>query len=119
MVFAVGGIVLVFVAPGLVRPELESEVWLVLAQITLVIVLFNSATRIDLRVLKGRMQLPGRLLVIGLPLTIALGAAAAALVFRELSVWEAGALACILASTDTDLAELVVRSPRVPACITR
>ncbi len=32
-------------------------------------------------------------------------------------IWEAGALACILASTDTGLAERIVSSPRVPACI--
>jgi NhaP-type Na+/H+ or K+/H+ antiporter len=41
----------------------------------------------------------------------------AALVLRNLSLWEAGALACILAPTDTGPAELIVRSPRVPACI--
>jgi NhaP-type Na+/H+ or K+/H+ antiporter len=63
------------------------------------------------------MQLPGRLLVIGLPLTILLGIMAAALILPELSLWEAGVLACLLASTDTGLAELIVTSPRVPACI--
>jgi NhaP-type Na+/H+ or K+/H+ antiporter len=117
LVFAVTGIVLVLVAPGMVRREVEGEVWLIVAEITYVIVLFNGATRVNLRVLRGRMQLPGRLLVIGLPLTIALGMSAAALVLPELSLWEAGALACILASTDTALARLTVHSPRVPAGI--
>lgn len=117
LVFSVAGIVLILVAPGLVRNEVEGEVWLVLAEITYAIVLFNGATRVNLRVLRGQMQLPGRLLVIGLPLTILLGMLVAALALPELSLWEAGALACILASTDTALAELIVRSPRVPACI--
>jgi NhaP-type Na+/H+ or K+/H+ antiporter len=107
LVFTVAGIVLVLVAPGLVvRREVTGEVWLILAEITYAIVLFNGATRINLRVLTGQMQL-----------TILLGILAAALVLPGLSLWEAGVLACILASTDTGLAELVVSSRRVPACI--
>ena len=117
LVFTVAGIVLVLAAPGLVRRDVESPVWLILAEITYAIVLFNGATRVNLRVLRGQMQLPGRLLVIGLPLTILFGMLAATLVLPDLSLWEAGALACILASTDTGLAELIVSSPRVPACI--
>jgi NhaP-type Na+/H+ or K+/H+ antiporter len=92
-------------------------VWLILAEITYAIVLFNGATRVNLRVLRGQMQLPGRLLVISLPLTILLGMLVAALVLPELSLWVAGALACILAATDTALAEGIVSSRRVPTCI--
>jgi len=117
LVFALAGIALVLVAPGPVSGEVEGKVWLILAEITYVIVLFNGATRVDLRVLRGEMRLPGRLLVIGLPLTILLGMLAAALVLSDLSLWEAGALACILASTDTALAEGIVSSPRVPTII--
>ena len=117
LVFSVAGIVLVLVAPGLVRRDVQSPVWLILAEITYAIVLFNGATRVNLRALKRQMQLPGRLLVIGLPLTILFGMLVAALVLPGLSLWEAGVLACILAATDTGLAELVVSSPRVPTCI--
>jgi NhaP-type Na+/H+ or K+/H+ antiporter len=117
LVFAVAGIVFALVAPGPVRREVGGQVWLILAEITYVIVLFNGATRVNLRVLRGEMRLPGRLLVIGLPLTILFGMLAAALVLSDLSFWEAGALACILASTDTALAEGIVSSPRVPTCI--
>jgi NhaP-type Na+/H+ or K+/H+ antiporter len=117
VVFGLAGIVLVLAAPGLVRQDLESDVWLILAEITYAIILFNGATRVNLRVLRGEMRLPGRLLVIGLPLTILLGMFVAVLVLPELSLWEAGALACILASTDTALAERIVSSPRVPTCI--
>jgi NhaP-type Na+/H+ or K+/H+ antiporter len=117
LLFTVAGIVLFLAAPGSVTRDVESPVWLVLAEFTYAIVLFNGATRVDLRVLRSRMQLPGRLLFIGLPLTILLGGMAAVLVFPELSLWEAGVLACLLASTDTGLAERVVSSPRVPACI--
>jgi NhaP-type Na+/H+ or K+/H+ antiporter len=117
LVFAVAGILLFLVAPGQIRRDVESPVWLILAEITYVIVLFNGATRVNLRALRRQMQVPGRLLFIGLPLTILFGMLAAALVLPELSLWEAGALACILASTDTGLADLIVRSPRVPTCI--
>ncbi len=117
LVFALAGILLTLVSPGPVRGELQGPVWLILAEITYAIVLFNGATRVNLRVLRGEMRLPGRLLVIGLPLTILFGTLAAALVLPELSLWEAGALACILASTDTALAEGIVNSPRVPTCV--
>jgi NhaP-type Na+/H+ or K+/H+ antiporter len=117
LIFTAAGIVLFLVAPAQVSRDVGSPVWLVLAEITYAIVLLNGATRINLRVLRRRMQLPGRLLVIGLPLTILSGMLAAALVLPELSLWEAGILACLLASTDTGLAELTVSSPRVPAFI--
>ena len=117
MVFAVAGILLVLALPGQVRGEMQGEVWLIVAELTLTIVLFNDATRINLRTLKGRTYLPGRLLGIGLPLAILLGIVVAALVLPELSVWEAGILASILVATDASLGETVVRSPRVPMCI--
>jgi len=109
LVFSVAGIVLAMVTPVLVRREVGGQAWLILAEITYGIVLFNGATRVNLGVLGGQMQLPGRLLVIGLPLTILFGMLAAALVLPDLSLWEAGVLACILASTDS--------SRRVPECI--
>ena len=55
-----------------------------------------------------------RLLGIGLPLTIALGAVAAAALFGQLSVEEAVILAVVLAPTDAALGQAVVTEPRVP-----
>jgi NhaP-type Na+/H+ or K+/H+ antiporter len=34
--------------------------------------------------------------------------------FRQLSLWEAGILAAILAPTDAGLGQVIVSSPRVP-----
>ena len=51
---------------------------------------------------------------IGLPLTIALGAVAAAALFGELTVEEALMLAVVLAPTDAALGQAVVTEPRVP-----
>jgi NhaP-type Na+/H+ or K+/H+ antiporter len=85
----------------------------VLAEATLVLLLFTDAIRIDLGRLRMQAELPGRLLGIGLPLTVVLGTATALLVF-DLGLWEAALLAAILAPTDAALGHAVVSSPRVP-----
>ena len=58
--------------------------------------------------------MPLRLLGIGLPLTIALGAVAAAAIFGQLTIEEAVILAIVLAPTDAALGQAVVTEPRVP-----
>src|SRR3954470_21988355 len=75
----------------------SSETVRALAETTLALVLFSDASRIDLGALRRTFDVPVRLLGIGLPLTIALGAAAAAAVFGQLSVEEAVILAVVLA----------------------
>lgn len=85
-----------------------------LAEATLVVLLFTDAIRIDLARLRRQAELPGRLLGIGLPLTVAGGAGIAILVFPDLGVWEAALLAAILAPTDAALGQAVVSNPRVP-----
>jgi NhaP-type Na+/H+ or K+/H+ antiporter len=85
-----------------------------LAEATLALVLFSDASRIDLGKLRREISLPVRLLGIGLPLTIAFGALAAAVIFGELTFWEAAILGVILAPTDAALGQAVVTEPRVP-----
>ena len=85
-----------------------------LAETTLALVLFSDASRIDLGALRRTVDVPSRLLAIGLPLTILLGAVAAAAVLGELSVEEAVILAIVLAPTDAALGQAVVTEPRVP-----
>lgn len=117
---------MVFVAVGLlVGPQVLGELDLesssstvrALAEATLAFVLFCDASRIDLGRLRRDIALPVRLLGIGLPLTIALGALAAAAIFTALSVEEAVILAVILAPTDAALGQAVVTHPRIPARI--
>jgi NhaP-type Na+/H+ or K+/H+ antiporter len=84
------------------------------AEAGLVLLLFTDASRTDLQVLQGIRNLPARLLSVGMPLTIVLGALAAWAVFPRLSIWEAGILAAILAPTDAGLGQIIVNSPRVP-----
>jgi NhaP-type Na+/H+ or K+/H+ antiporter len=88
-----------------------------LAEATLALVLFSDASRIDLGELRRGISLPVRLLGIGLPLTIAFGALAAAVIFGELTFWEAAILGIILAPTDAALGQAVVTEPRVPGRI--
>ncbi len=117
---------MVFVAVGLlVGPEVVGEIDLesssgtvrALAEATLALVLFCDASRIDLRLLRREVGVPVRLLGIGLPLTIALGALAAAALFNRLSVEEAVILAIVLAPTDAALGQAVVTEPRIPGRI--
>jgi sodium/hydrogen antiporter len=97
-------------------PGREGNVgWLLrVAEGGLVLLLFTDASRTDLQVLKGIRNLPARLLSVGMLLTIVLGALGAWLIFPQLSLWEAGILAAILAPTDAGLGQIIVNSPRVP-----
>ena len=140
---AISGVLLAFIALESLRPRLlppafaftaaglivggEVLGWLditpeasslrVLAEATLALVLFSDASRIDLRALRNAVALPARLLGIGLPLTIVAGTVAAVLVFPDLSLPEAAALAIVLAATDAALGQAVVTDERLPASI--
>src|SRR3954467_11875884 len=85
-----------------------------LAEATLALVLFADASRINVAVLRRESALPARLLGVGLPLTIALGALIAKVLFPSLTVAEALLLAVVLAPTDAALGQAVVTEPRLP-----
>jgi NhaP-type Na+/H+ or K+/H+ antiporter len=92
-----------------------SESVRLLAEVTLTLVLFADASRIDVSALRREYLVPARLLGIGLPLTILAGFALAAGFFGELSIGEALLLAIILAPTDAALGQAVVTDSRVPS----
>jgi sodium/hydrogen antiporter len=89
----------------------------VLAEATLAIVLFTDAAGLRLSALEREYSVPLRLLGIGLPLTIALGALAAAGLFGSFTLTEAVVLAVVLAPTDAALGQAVVTEPRLPSPI--
>lgn len=93
---------------------LNNEAVRILAELTLIMILFNDASQINLGRLRKQFHMPIRLLAIGMPLTIGLGTVAGVLLFPEFSIWEAAILAVILAPTDAALGQAVVSSPRVP-----
>ena len=77
--------------------EIAAEMPRHVAEIALVLVLLNDAARLDIAALRKESSLPGRLLAIGLPLTIALGGLVALGLFRgDLEFWEAILVAVIL-----------------------
>lgn len=86
----------------------------VVFQGTLVLVLFTDAAALHFSSWKRDAALPGRLLGIGLPLTIGLGMLLAALLFDDLGIWEAGIIAAMIAPTDAALGQAVISNPRVP-----
>jgi NhaP-type Na+/H+ or K+/H+ antiporter len=99
--------------------ELDSEVTLVITELTLGVLLFADAATVRLSEVEGDARLPVRLLLVGLPLTIALGTVAAKALAPEAG-WAAAALiATILAPTDAALGLAVVTNPAVPARIRR
>ena len=111
------GVVGLLVGPkvlGEIDVDSSSSTVRTLAEATLALVLFCDASRIDLGQLRREVGVPRRLLGIGLPLTIALGAVAAAGIFGQLSIEEAVILAIVLAPTDAALGQAVVTEPRVP-----
>jgi NhaP-type Na+/H+ or K+/H+ antiporter len=114
MLLVVYGLVVGAQLLGAVDVESTGSTVRTLAEGTLALVLFCDASRIDLRHLRSEVSVPARLLGIGLPLTIALGAAAAAVVFGGLTFWEAVIVGVVLAPTDAALGQAVVVEPRVP-----
>ncbi|WLQ12101.1 sodium:proton antiporter [Hahella aquimaris] len=96
-------------------PEWSLAHWL--AEVTLVWVLFTDASRINLRQLREGHNIPLRLLGLGLPLCIGVGALVAYPMFPELGWAGAFTLAVILAPTDAALGQAVINNERVPVRI--
>jgi sodium/hydrogen antiporter len=112
--FTVAGMAMFPKLPTILEMGFNANLFLRLAEIGLVLLLFTDASRTAFRLLRTIGNLPVRLLSGGMLLTILLGALAARLVFPELSLWEAGILATILAPTDAGLGQVIVNSSRVP-----
>ena len=70
LVFVLGGLAVGDDGLGLIDLRIGSEAVRLLAEVTLTLVLFADASRIDLRTLRRELGFPARLLAIGLPLTI-------------------------------------------------
>jgi NhaP-type Na+/H+ or K+/H+ antiporter len=118
LVFAVSGLIVGLAGGADIEPHALSsgaqEAVLLLAELALALVLFAGAATLGLRRLRAGTQLPGRLLAIGLPLTIAAGVLAAVVLLGQLDIWETVLLAALLAPTDAALAGPVVSDHRIP-----
>jgi NhaP-type Na+/H+ or K+/H+ antiporter len=104
---------------GALTAPATSEPFRVLAELTLALLLFSDASTIGLREAGGIAWLPGRLLAIGLPLTIVGGALVGWLLFPALGIGFALVLGSILAPTDAGLSLPVLLDRAIPVRIRR
>ncbi len=102
---------------GVVDLATDEELLILLLEAALVMVLFADASSLDIRRWTKEPSLSGRLLGIGLPLTMLAGAVVAAAVFGGIEPWQAALVGIMLAPTDAALGQAVVANPRVPAVI--
>jgi NhaP-type Na+/H+ or K+/H+ antiporter len=110
----------VLMAQGLQLAELgwDPHVVKIIAEVTLVWVLFADASRVRIAELRTDLARYLRLLGLGLPLTIALGTVAAATLLG-VSPWYALLLGAALAPTDAALGAAVMADRRVPRRVRR
>jgi len=86
-----------------------------IAEITLIMILFVDATMIKHHVLRHAPNLlPARLLSIGLPLTMLFGVTVAFFMFDDFNIWAIMLMAFILSPTDAALGQAVITSKNVP-----
>ena len=119
IVFMTAGLVLGPSVLNVLPFRVGDDVSLTLTELTLALVLFADASTVRLREVEGDVQLPGRLLLLGLPLTIALGTLVAGLMFNAEGWAAAAVIATILAPTDAALGLAVFTDPAVPVRIRR
>ena len=104
---------------GIVHIGEAGEGLFILAEATLVILLFSDAAAIDARRLWHGAAEPARMLFLGLPLTIAIGTVIGMLILPGWPFWEVALLAAILAPTDAALGQPVIVNPAVPEDLRR
>ncbi len=120
MVFVGVGILVGPLGFDLFQVTINTELITILAEITLMLILFTDGSEINLqkfRAEKSRIEL--RLLGIGLPLTMLLGILVGILLFDDLSIWQIALIALILSPTDAALGQAVVKSPLLPEKLKR
>ncbi len=101
----------------LANVDLDHSAIHLIAEATLILVLFTDAARIDLNRVRRDHNLPVRMLLVGLPLVMAVGTLIAIVLFPTFSLYEAALLAALLAPTDAALGQSVVSAKVVPVRI--
>ena len=77
---------------GIFTLNVHDELLRTMAELTLALVLFTDAAEADLDVLKISLQIPGRLLLVGLPLTILMGFSLGVSIFPGIPLFEIAVL---------------------------
>ncbi len=115
ILFMLAGLIFGPAGLGMLRMAVTAQELRTVAELALAMVLFTDAARADLGTVRRVWTIPGRLLLVGLPLSILLGFLLARLIFPGLGIFEVALLAALLAPTDAALGAPVVTHPAVPA----
>ena len=119
MVFVAVGFLLGPSGVGMLAISPETETVKRLTEITLALLLFADASTLKLLDVRDDVALSGRLLTIGLVLTIAAGAVVALILHPQEGLAFACLLGAILAPTDAALGLPIFNNPKVPVRIRR
>lgn len=114
VLFLAVGILLGEGSLGLIPLQPQDDIVLLLAELALFAVLFTDGMRVGWADLRAAWRLPGRTLLLGMPLTL-LVTALLALALTDLSPVECLLLGAVLAPTDPVFAAAIVGNRRVPA----
>lgn len=114
LIFVLIGVALGPSGLKLVEIRADREGFLIIAELALTVILFDQASKLDVRTLFRRERLSLRLLGIGIPLTIMLGTLTAVALLPSLPFWEAVCLAVIVAPTEVALIDALLEDARIP-----
>lgn len=119
LVFSVAGFLLGNPDWGLLSVDVATPSIRLLAEITLALLLFSDAARVNVSKLKRAITVPARLLGIGLPCSVVLGSVLAAWLFDDFTWALAGFVGAALAPTDAALSTQVINDRRIPMQVRR
>lgn len=119
LVFLVAGFALGNPDWGPLPVDVEAASIHLLAEVTLALLLFADASRVNVTALIRDVGLPVRLLAIGLPLSVLLGSLLAAWLLDDLTWALAGFVGATLAPTDAALSAQVINDRRIPIRVRR
>lgn len=114
VLFLVAGLVLGDGVTGVLHLRPDDEIVVALAELALFSVLYTDGMRLGARDLRSAWRLPGRALILGMPLTFGITALLAHLV-AGLGWQESMLLGAVLAPTDPVFAAAIVGREEVPA----
>lgn len=114
MVFVLVGIIASYFTWDFMSAGVHAPLVKIIAELTLILVLFIDASTINVKELIRDRKLPIRLLLVGLPLTMLLGALFAIPLFPGMNLVVLILMALILSPTDAALGQAVVTSKFVP-----
>jgi NhaP-type Na+/H+ or K+/H+ antiporter len=119
MAFVAAGLVLANPPVDAIHVSISSEGVRTVAEIALAVVLFSDASTVRVGALRRDYGLPGRLLLVGLPLTIALGTLVAHVLVPHTSWWVSAVIGSAVAPTDAALGAAIISDRDVPLRLRR